>query len=50
MGVMLSSYWEAGGGVSPVTVASQVRFLVRIRCPNEAIRTRMYLCIDEVTC
>ena len=44
MGVMSSSYREARDGVSPATAAPQVRFSGRIRHPNEATRTRRYLC------
>ncbi len=48
MGVMSSSCWEARGGVSPLTPAPQVRFLVRMTYPDEAIRTCMHLCTDAV--
>jgi hypothetical protein len=41
---------EARDGVSPVAVAQQVDFLVRIPYPNEAIRTCMDLWIDGVMC
>ncbi len=51
--------WEPGRGLQecsegpvmgrPFTAPPQVRFLVRMTYPNEAIRTRMHLCIDGVT-
>jgi hypothetical protein len=46
---MSSSYLEPRDGASPDTSLPQVRFSVRMTYPNEAIRTRMYLCIDGVT-
>ena len=49
MGVMLNTQGEPRRAVGPGTAPPQVRFLVRMTYPNEAIRTRMDLCIDGVT-
>jgi len=49
VGVMSGFDQEAGDAISPVIAAPQVRFLVRMRYSNEAIRTCMDLCIDGVT-